>query len=236
MKAGGNTYVNQVGFDEAKLKKWVSHFEKLWGGLKGWRRKALDGGLTVVLATPKEFHGTAAGKYKSDKDQMLVRATPKILKRTGGSYGAPDYVLIHELAHRYERKHGAKYDFDRPEWQVTKYARKDGESFSELFAMGYFRPTNAQMVMSQDQANKVLDRFETLMGGKKTEGVIRFRDMVRHAVFDEDIGHLHLMSKKKKLKKAKVTGTDGDVPEAQGAEDKPGAGPVDNRRAKSIPF
>jgi hypothetical protein len=90
--------------------------------------------------------------------------------------------------------------------------------------------------MSQDQANKVLDRFETLMGGKKTEGVIRFRDMVRHAVFDEDIGHLHLMSKKKKLKKAKVTGTDGDVPEAQGAEDKPGAGPVDNRRAKSIPF
>lgn len=243
MKAGGNTYINQVGFSERILKKWVAHFEKLWGSLKGWRRKALAGGLTVVLSRPSEFGqgSTAAGVYRAAKDQMMVRATPKILKRSGGSYGAPDYVLVHELAHRYERKARQPNDFDKRHWWTTKYSRKEGESFAELFAMGHFKPTNASMAVDKETAAERIAKFERIMGGGKTEGrAVRLSDVVREVVFGEDVGHLHLVSKKKKLAKAKVKGQPDDelpMPEGVGSKN-PGAGVKGrlNRRAKSIPI
>lgn len=232
MKAGQNVYINEVGFTEGKLKKWVRFFEDLWGGLKGWRKKALKGGITVVLARPKEFSGTVSGKYRRQNDQLLVRATPKVMKRTGGSYAAPDYVLVHELAHRYEAKNRVPYDFDRPEWHTTKYSRKDGESFAELFAMGHFKPSNASMAVDKKIADLRIAKFEQLMQGRKvSEGAVPLRQVVQ-SIFDEDIGHLHLVSKRKKLAKAKVGKGDPKTPIPRGAE-RSGGG---NRRMKSIPI
>jgi len=158
VKVGGNTYLNLVGFDQKKLGHYVTTLESLWDDLKGWRRKALSGGLKVVLASPKEFHGTVGGKYKSSEDLLLVRATPHVLKRTQGTYGALDYILIHELGHRYERKQNLPEDFDKSYWWTSTYSRKEGESFAELFALGHFK-------IKGQGAEATQDRFEKLMAG-----------------------------------------------------------------------
>jgi hypothetical protein len=94
---------------------------------------------------------------------LYVRATPQVFKRTRGTYGAFDYIIIHELGHRYERKRGLPVDFDQAEWWTTKYSQTEGmggsESFAELFALsnfgltGYGRPG-------------VFDRFEAVMAGR----------------------------------------------------------------------
>lgn len=172
LRLGGNTYVNEVGFDEAKLAEYAKGLEQVFDEVKGWRRKALAGGLTVVLASPKSFAGTAGGKYQSSADRMLVRATPNVLKRTRGSYGAFDYIIIHELGHRYEHKLRPKLDFDKSEWHSTAYSRKEGEAFAELFAM-----TNFGLPVPGKE--DVLAKFEDYMAtGKVPEA--EFRELPEH--------------------------------------------------------
>jgi len=167
LRVGGNTYVNEVGFDEAKLTEYTKSLEQVFAEVKGWRRKALSGGLTVVLASPKSFAGTAGGKYQSSQDRMLVRATPNVLKRTRGTYGAFDYIIVHELGHRYEHKLRPRLDFDKSEWHTTKYSTKEGEAFAELFAM-----TNFGLPVPGKE--DVLTRFEDYMAtGKVPESEIR---------------------------------------------------------------
>lgn len=150
-------YVNEVGFDESTLNKYARRLETLFDSVKGWRRKALAGSMRVILASPRSFTGTAGGKYRSSEDAMLVRATPSVLKRADG-YGSFDYILIHELGHRYEYRVGIQTDFDRLEWQTTRYSMKEGESFAELFALGHFRLTGPWDA-------KIVERFEQSMGG-----------------------------------------------------------------------
>jgi hypothetical protein len=156
IKVGANTYRNLVGFSESKAKEYIEALEQVFASLKGWRKKALAGGITVALAGPKDFHGTAGGKYKVDEDVLYVRATPNVLKRTLGTYGAFDYIIVHELGHRYWYKRKPQVDFDRSEWWTSKYSRKEGESFAELFAL-----TNFGIAGYGDQ--KVYDRFEEYM-------------------------------------------------------------------------
>jgi len=164
IKSGPVTYLNWVGMDAKKLKAFTKALDALWGSLKGWRRKALAGGLKVALAGPEHFGGgTAAGRYKSDKDILMVRATPKVLKRTSGQYGSPDYILVHELAHRFERKQRVPVDFERPNWFTTPYSMKTGQdSFAELFALGHFGITKAHRTW--DPA--IQDKFEAVMSGR----------------------------------------------------------------------
>jgi len=156
IQAGGNTYLNLVGLDQKKIGHYVTSMEAVFDEVKGWRRKAL-GGLKVALAGPKEFRGTAGGVYKSGEDTLYVRATPNVLKRTSGTYGALDYILIHELGHRYERKNRLSVDFERPEWWTSKYSRKEGEAFAELFAISNFG-------LKGEWAQDRIERFEALMG------------------------------------------------------------------------
>jgi hypothetical protein len=161
IQAGGNTYLNLIGFDQKKIGQYVTAMEAVFDEVKGWRRKAL-GGLKVALAGPKEFRGTAAGVYKSGQDTLYVRATPNVLKRSAGTYGSFDYILIHELGHRYERKNHVPFDFERGEWHTSKYSTKDGESFAELFALSNFKMKGP---WDQDR----VERFEALMTGAKIE-------------------------------------------------------------------
>ena len=160
-KIGSNTYLNKVGMSEDNLIKYATRLDALFGSLSGWRKKALSGGLTVALAPPKYFHGTASGKYRSSEDTLYVRAIPKVLQRSGGSYGSIDYILIHELGHRYEHFHRLPVDFDKPEWWTSRYSMTESlsgsESFAELFAIGHFNITGPW-----DQSK--VERFEKLMG------------------------------------------------------------------------
>jgi hypothetical protein len=159
LSVGGTTYVNKAGLTEPNLRKYVKRLEAILSSLKGWRAKAADGGLKIVLASPKDFRGTAGGRYSSSEDTLYVRTTPAVLKR-GAGYGSFEYILVHELGHRYDKLHGAGYDFDQPKWWTTQYSRKErfgfSESFAELFAIGHF---NLRGNWSQD----TVDRFERLM-------------------------------------------------------------------------
>lgn len=157
VKVGANTYVNAVGFYEQKLAQYTSAIEDVFAEIRDWRRDALTGGVKVVLAGPKAFRGTAAGVYKSEEDALYVRATPNILGRKTGTYGSVDYIIVHELGHRYERKIGVSgTDFDKSTWWTTPYSKKEGESFAELFAI-----TNFRMVGKWDAG--VLEHFEKVM-------------------------------------------------------------------------
>ena len=155
VEVGGHTYLNLVGFDGKALGKIIQSLESVFDQVKDWRRKALSG-LKVALADPRHFHGTAGGKYKSSEDTLYVRATPAVLKRTRGTYGAFDYILVHELGHRYDRKHGTKVDFDQQEWWTTPYSKNGGdEPFAELFALSNFGMTGTW--------GPVLEKFEQIM-------------------------------------------------------------------------
>jgi len=166
LAVGGTTYINAAGLKEDTLKKYVSRLEAIINSLHGWRAKAAKSGLKVVLASPRDFRGTSGGKYKESEDALYVRATPDVLKRGGESYGSFEYILVHELGHRYDRHYPTGVDFDRPEWWTTKYSRKEGfglsEAFAELFAIGHFG-------LQGPWDQKVVEKFEALMQGKKDD-------------------------------------------------------------------
>lgn len=162
LKLGANTYSNVSGFQSDQLAKYAEALEDVFRELRGWRGKALVGGLKVALAGPKEFRGTSAGKFKSQEDVLYVRATPQILKRTRGTYAAFDYIIVHELGHRYDYKYRPREDFDKPRWWTSKYSRNEGESFAELFAISNFNLTGPW-------DSSVLDRFEDYMTTGRVE-------------------------------------------------------------------
>lgn len=151
------TYVNARGLANKTFDQYVAALDALLKNLQGWRKKALQG-LQVILSGPENFRGTAAGTYKSAEDKLYIRATPKILKRSAGSYGSPAYILIHELGHRYEYKFRMRTDFDQRAWWTTKYSMEEGEAFAELFALG-------AMNIRTPGFSAVVDRFEEFMQG-----------------------------------------------------------------------
>lgn len=153
---GNITFINGAGLDEKTLARYSARLSLLFDGVRGWRAKALTGNLKVMFAAARDFNGTVKGKYRSAEDTLMVRTTPNVLKRDGG-YASLDYILIHELGHRYEWKvRGLPVDFDKPPWWTTRYSKNEGESFAELFALGHF-----DIKGSWDPA--ILERFEKVM-------------------------------------------------------------------------
>jgi len=112
LKLGGRLYINEAGLDETKLQKYAQRLEAVFGKIKGWRTKSLKGTLKVVLASPRNFRGTSTGTYRSSEDALYIRTTPKVLKRDAG-YAGFEYIIVHELGHRYERAGSLPDDFDR---------------------------------------------------------------------------------------------------------------------------
>lgn len=162
LQIGGHTFTNGVGLDEKKLATYAGRLASIFDELRGWRRKALDGGVQVLLASPKDFGGgTAGGKYRSGTDTLLIRTTPSVLKREGKSYAGFEYIIVHELGHRYEHKHHVPVDFDRSEWWTTPYSKKEGEGFAELFALTNFGITSAHTTWDPS----INGKFDSLMGG-----------------------------------------------------------------------
>lgn len=157
VKVGSNTYLNLSGFTDKQLDGYIKVLEKVFDELNGWRKKALAGGLKIALAGPKEFHGTASGKYKSAEDTLYVRATPQVLKRGAGTYGSFDYIIVHELGHRYEYKHKVGTNFDKVEWKTSRYSQTEGEAFAELFAISNFD-------LKGPWRDEVVTKFNELMG------------------------------------------------------------------------
>jgi hypothetical protein len=164
LKLSTGTFLNRANMSNARFEKYAKGVNHVLASLKGWRKKALSGNLKVAFVGAQEMR--SQGKYKQAEDTLLVRGTPKVLKRSAG-YGTADYIIVHELGHRYERFHGTgKVNFDRPKWYTTRYSQTEGfggsESFAELFALGHFRLTG-------NWDPTILDRFEAVMVGKSEE-------------------------------------------------------------------
>lgn len=165
-------YKNLRGVPTPSFKKMVATLDAIFNSLKGWRRKALDGNFTVALAGPDAFRGTSKGRYNAERDTLFVRATPEVLRRSGGTYASLEYILIHELGHRYERKHPVGINFDSigaGDWHTTKYSWSEGafghsEAFAELFALGHFGITSYGSTQFADK----LERFDRVMTTGKT--------------------------------------------------------------------
>ncbi len=153
---GGNTYTNLIGASDARLNGLIDTIESAFHGLKGWRRKALDGGINVMFLGSKDFHGTVSGKYKTDKDQLWIRATPGgRIDKGGTGYAGLAYVITHELGHRYEHKQRVPSNVEGNGWYTSPYSLKEGEAFAELFALSNFDIRGTW--------GDTLDRFERIM-------------------------------------------------------------------------
>lgn len=161
------TYVNQIGASKKTLSKYVDRVDSALANIVGWRSTAMND-LKVLIAGPATFGGTAGGKYSAEKDALFVRGTPAILKRNAGGYGSLDYIITHELGHRYERQHYMAIDFDQLAWYTTHYSRKEGfggsEAFAELFALGVFPSIVKDSRGTWDK--EIQQRFEKLMEGQ----------------------------------------------------------------------
>jgi hypothetical protein len=137
--------------------------DQLFGTLRGWRKKALRGNLKVVFVGAQAMK--VGGKYREATDELWVKATPKILQRAPG-YASPEYIIVHELGHRYQKHNRPHEDFDKMEWKTTRYSWNDGEAFAELFALGHF---DLKGPWNQDTVHK----FEDLMSGQRTAKELR---------------------------------------------------------------
>lgn len=161
------TYFNRAAMSNANFKKYAKRIDDLFGELRGWRKKALRGNLKVVFMGAKAIG--VQGKYREATDEMWVKATPKVLQRASGGYGSPEYIIIHELGHRYEKFNRPPKDFDHMEWKTTRYSWNEGESFAELFALGHFGIKGPW-----DQG--IVSKFEDIMSGHERTADEKLRD------------------------------------------------------------
>ena len=142
IKNGNLTFINESPLGESRFKTIAADVTKLLGRLKGFHKKALRSGLTVVIKPTSEFRAKA--KYKTDKDEIWIGSSPKVTKLLGKElYGWVPYIIIHELGHRYERFVGHPTGYDRNRFITTPYSRQEhvmsgGEDFAELFALSFF--------------------------------------------------------------------------------------------------
>ena len=162
LQRAGHRFTNGIGADEKKLGIYADRLIAVFDEIHGWRQGALAGGVHVLLASPKDFGGgTSTGRYRSSDDTLLIRATPNVLRREGAAYAGFEYIIVHELGHRYERKHTLPVHFDTASWWTTPYSKKDGEAFAELFALTNFGITHAHTTWDPE----LNSRFDRLMGG-----------------------------------------------------------------------
>lgn len=170
MEVGGVTYLNPIGLSKPALAKMASIVDAVFKSLHGWRRKALAGQPKVSFSGPDAFRGTSKARYNSTSDTMFIRATPAVVKRTGPQYASFEYILVHELGHRYEFLRRVHTDFSRREWHTTPYSETEGgfghsEAFAELFALGHFGITS----WGSQEFGSVIEKYETLMTSGQAE-------------------------------------------------------------------
>ena len=158
IKGSHATYFNRGNISTANFKKFAARLDQIFSSLKGFHKKALTGTLKVAFVGAQQMK--VQGKYRRATDEMWVKATPKVMARGGSSYGSPEYIIIHELGHRYENFNRVPEDFDRGDWRTTRYSFNDGESFAELFALSHFG-------IKGSWDDEKVKKFERVMTGKE---------------------------------------------------------------------
>lgn len=137
IKLAHATFFNHSIISYKNFVKIANEIDKLLGTLKGFHAKALKPELKIYFV--KKEDSKAKATYKSEKDVIYVRPDKAT---SGDEYASFNYIIVHELGHRYLKLFGVKFDYDRSDWITTPYSKTDSmtgeEKFAELFALSHF--------------------------------------------------------------------------------------------------
>ena len=133
------TYVNESPMGVKAFAEMAETLSILLNRLTGSRKKVL--GKKLIIKVVKGIKSKAS--YSLSDDVIQIKYSPKVTSLLNSDlYGWLNYIIIHELGHRYEVK------FGRPDWYVssqfltTKYSKVEsfslGEDWAECFALGFF--------------------------------------------------------------------------------------------------
>jgi len=149
------TYIKHDTLSYEKFLSNVDTVEKMLETLKGYHREAAHN-IKIKFVGSTDIKSKA--KYKSDQDTILINSS-KVLPSE--EYAGLNYVIVHELGHRYLKLHLQKWNYESPEWITTKYSMVDSmtgeEKFAELFALSNWKNKYSQFA---DKIKNFEDRLK----------------------------------------------------------------------------
>ena len=149
---------NESIISESKFKDISEDIDKFLSKLTDFHKKTLSPELHIYFV--KKELSNAKAKYKRDKDAIYIR--PDRVK-IGNEYASFNYVVVHELGHRYLANNRVKFDYDASEWITTPYSKTDSmsgeEKFAELFALSFFNYSGKPF----DDYKEKIEKFEGVM-------------------------------------------------------------------------
>lgn len=158
LKLKNATFTNNSVMSDANFIKNAKAIDSFLSSLKGFHKDALKGELKIVFVKKEDTKAKAT--YKSDKDALYLRADAI---KPGSSYGQFNYVVVHELGHRYLKFNKVKFDYQSSKWITTPYSKTEGwadeEKFAELFALSHFNYSGQPF----DSYKEKIDEFVSLL-------------------------------------------------------------------------
>ena len=132
------TYYKKSSFAYSSFLSYIDRLEDLFSNLESPHKDVLDN-LHIQFKDSKDMKAIAT--YKTDKDRLLIN--PKKVSSLKNVYGSLEYVVLHELGHRYLRFNRQPFNIDDNKWITTKYSTVESmsgeEKFAELFALSYYK-------------------------------------------------------------------------------------------------
>ncbi|MFS1427686.1 hypothetical protein LMH73_011065 [Vibrio splendidus] len=154
----GITFINESPISEKVFMGKCKEIVELINSLSGFHQKATEGKFSVVFKSSSEISSKA--KYVSAKDEVWLKHTSKADSEL---YGHLKYILVHELGHRYEHKHGLPDGFNDNSYRTTQYSYTDAfsasEAFAEVFALSHWKG-------KYEQYDEVISKFNNMMSSE----------------------------------------------------------------------
>ena len=145
IKKSVGTYIK---FDSLSYDKFLYNIdvvENVLESLKGYHKDVAQG-VKVKFVGSGDIKSKAL--YKTSQDTLFINSSK--VKPSGNEYAGLEYVIVHELGHRYLKMHPQHWDYDSQEWATTKYSMVDSmtgeEKFAELFALSNWTSKYPQYV------------------------------------------------------------------------------------------
>lgn len=146
VKTANATYTKDFPGSYNRFKECITHVDQFISTLQGPQAKAAKG---VKIIFSKKFSAIQDGmdqvaEYQPRTDTIVIN--PDKVVNSGSVYMSMNYVVLHELGHRYLKLHPQKWNIDEDRWATTPYSKVKGpnqkeEKFAELFAMAKWPTT-----------------------------------------------------------------------------------------------
>lgn len=156
IKKAIGTYIKYDSLSYDKFLYNIDVVENTLSTLKDYHKDSAIG-VKVKFVGSNDIKSKA--KYKTDQDTLLINSS-KV--KPSNEYGGLEYVIVHELGHRYLKMHRQNWDYDAQEWETTRYSQVDSmtgeEKFAELFALSNWKSKYSQYADKIKKFEEVLQR------------------------------------------------------------------------------